>query len=490
MGNSEKITHRLAVAVLLLFASFAAMAQPAQNAYKLDWMLSQFYPVNVDKISEVRFVVGGKVERTVSAKNEIRNIKLTDCKKDKFDVEVCYDGDKIVVGVEPFKNEQNVRNVSVCISEALRNKMQRVGKSLTDSIYRFVLPLKYEVTELLDTCEIFTKDLQECYAVANSAIGEYPYYSLAANMIIVRWFEDFLYYGGNPTEKELAMFRKSVDNVIGCCNALNIPQRAVYYADISVPIAADDEDGFMKAKNKLQVYEFAKDLRIIGAATTYANNILEKDILSNEEKDDAVFFTVKACQHLINRRRYLEARNLIDNAIERIPSKTEGLVKYRNKINEKLKNSVMASEQKADSLEKIFQTEIIEACSQIGSEYVRNRQQQYAYQYIAQAYWCNGAGNLEYEKAYIDWLVNNRSVMALPFLSERYEEIGYRSSFSNQKEKDFYLFLLRSLAHCQMDHLHFKDAKKTLGRVLNLLPDDKEAVADLQYVELNLQKNK
>ena len=127
MGNSEKITHRLAVAVLLLFASFAAMAQPAQNAYKLDWMLSQFYPVNVDKISEVRFVVGGKVERTVSAKNEIRNIKLTDCKKDKFDVEVCYDGDKIVVGVEPFKNEQNVRNVSVCISEALRNKMQRVG---------------------------------------------------------------------------------------------------------------------------------------------------------------------------------------------------------------------------------------------------------------------------------------------------------------------------------------------------------------------------
>ena len=86
MGNSEKITHRLAVAVLLLFASFAAMAQPAQNAYKLDWMLSQFYPVNVDKISEVRFVVGGKVERTVSAKNEIRNIKLTDCKKDKFDV--------------------------------------------------------------------------------------------------------------------------------------------------------------------------------------------------------------------------------------------------------------------------------------------------------------------------------------------------------------------------------------------------------------------
>lgn len=484
------MTRKLAVAIMLLIVSIVATAQPAKNAYKLDWMLSQFYPVNVDKISEVRFVVGGKVERTVSAQNDIRNLKITDCGKDKFDIEVSYDGDKITVGVEPSENGADVRNVNVCISEALRNKMHRVGKSLTDSIYRFALPLNFEVPAISDTCEIFTKDLQECYAVASASMEKYPYYSLAASMMVVRWFEDFLYYGGNPTEAELAIFRKSVDNVIGCCNALNIPQRAVYYADISVPIAADDADGFRKAKNKLQVYEFAKDLRIIGAATTYAENLLEKEFLNNEEKDDAVFFTIKACQHLVNRQRYLEARTLIDNVIEHLPSKSEGLAKYRNKINEKLKNTVLASEQKADSLEKIFQNEVVEACALIGGEYVRSRQQQYAYQYIAQAYWCNGAGRLEYEKAYVEWLVNNRSVMALPFLSERYEEIGYRSSFSNQKEKEFYLFLLRSLAHCQMDHLHFKDAKKTLGRLLNFLPDDKDAIADLQYVELNLQKNK
>ena len=67
-------------------------------------------------------------------------------------------------------------------------------------------------------------------------------------------------------------------------------------------------------------------------------------------------------KHVLADEQYMTEAiaNLIDNAIERIPSKTEGLVKYRNKVNEKLKNSVMASEQKADSLEKIFQTEIID----------------------------------------------------------------------------------------------------------------------------------
>ena len=87
---------------------------------------------------------------------------------------------------------------------------------------------------------------------------------------------------------------------------------------------------------------------------------------------------------------------------------------------------------------------------------------------------------------------DNAAVAQEEFTFRSNSYINYHNDVDNG-ERYMYQTALHPLdyyLHCQMDHLHFKDAKKTLGRLLNLLPDDKEVIADLQYVELNLQKNK